>query len=264
MTMKKQLVSSQFPLQLLSRIEDAGLNASATSQQLLIDGWLLRFSKGAAKRSRCINAIAAGLMPLSDRIALCEPVYEGAGLPMLMRITPFSEPSGLDDALDMLGWRRFDDTRVMVLTDLTAVEPPDLPLEWRIEPVDQETFAVQFGRMRSLTPTQCAAHAQRLTDAPVPHNAVVVRQEGEVVACGQIAIHMHIVGLYDICTAPSERGRGLGKSLCQHLLRQAHELGAHCAYLQVDAENTTARALYQKLGFADAYAYHYRTNEAEV
>jgi predicted GNAT family acetyltransferase len=34
--------------------------------------------------------------------------------------------------------------------------------------------------------------------------------------------------------------------------------------LQVDAENAPARAVYHRLGFADGYAYHYRTREASV
>jgi hypothetical protein len=47
-------------LDALSRIEDAGLNASAPPQQRWLDGWLLRFSPGKANRARCINALAAG------------------------------------------------------------------------------------------------------------------------------------------------------------------------------------------------------------
>ncbi len=45
---------------LLARIEDAGLNASAPPQQRVLDGWLLRFSPGKAKRARCVNAIGVG------------------------------------------------------------------------------------------------------------------------------------------------------------------------------------------------------------
>ena len=45
------------PETLLSRIEDAGINASAPPQQRWLDGWLLRFSPGKAKRARCIQAL---------------------------------------------------------------------------------------------------------------------------------------------------------------------------------------------------------------
>jgi predicted GNAT family acetyltransferase len=35
--------------------------------------------------------------------------------------------------------------------------------------------------------------------------------------------------------------------------------GAVMGYLQVDAANVVARRLYRRLGFVDAYSYHYRT-----
>ncbi len=47
---------------LLARVEEAGLNAAQPREQLLFDGWLLRFSPGKARRSRSINAIAAGTL----------------------------------------------------------------------------------------------------------------------------------------------------------------------------------------------------------
>jgi ribosomal protein S18 acetylase RimI-like enzyme len=45
------------------------------------------------------------------------------------------------------------------------------------------------------------------------------------------------------------------------MLARAAEQGARHAYLQVEGDNAAARAVYQGLGFADAYAYHYRTPE---
>ncbi|HVK31995.1 MAG TPA: hypothetical protein VM845_05770, partial [Burkholderiaceae bacterium] len=56
-----------FDAALLQRVEDAGLNASAPPQQLWLDGWLVRFSPGKAKRARCVNAVAVGLRPLAHK-----------------------------------------------------------------------------------------------------------------------------------------------------------------------------------------------------
>ena len=58
-------LSPVFDPLLLSRIEDAGLNASAPPQQRWLDGWLVRLSPGKAKRARCIHAVAVGRRPLA-------------------------------------------------------------------------------------------------------------------------------------------------------------------------------------------------------
>ena len=55
------------------------------------------------------------------------------------------------------------------------------------------------------------------------------------------------------------RGQGLARKLCASLLVQAREEGARAAYLQVEAGNAAARAVYRRLGFVDAYRYHYRS-----
>ena len=117
----------RWPEPLLSRIENAGINASAPPQQRWIDGWLVRFSPGKAKRARCVQAVADGRLPLHERLALCAAVLHDAGLPPIVRITPFSRPAGLDDALASRGFHRMDDTRVMMASlDSMPAEPlPD-------------------------------------------------------------------------------------------------------------------------------------------
>ena len=81
----------------------------------------------------------------------------------------------------------------------------------------------------------------------------------QVVAGGQVAVEGELAGLYDVFTAESARGRGLAGRLCAVLMDGAWASGARAAYLQVDASNEPARQVYRRLGFADAYSYHYRT-----
>jgi ribosomal protein S18 acetylase RimI-like enzyme len=261
--MKSALAEVLDPI-LLSRIEDAGLNASAPPQQRWVDGWLLRFSPGKAKRARCINAVAAGRMSASDKLALCAPVYAQAGLPLIVRVTPFSQPAGLDQLLQARGLRRFDDTRVMALAGLDRVKPAVLPAGLTVQPMGLENFAQRVGAMRGSPLSQRLAHGQRLVNSPVPFTAFELRREGQVLACGQFALEADLVGLYDVFTLPAARGGGLASQLCAHLLHAARLRGARHAYLQVEDDNPAARAVYRRLGFSDVYTYHYRALDPDA
>lgn len=250
---------------LLSRVEDAGLNASAPPQQRWLDGWLLRVSPGKAKRARCVNALAAGRLPLRDRLALCELAYREVGLPMFVRITPFTQPPALDDVLAAQGMHKIDDTRVMVATEWSEA-PETVPSGLVLERLAAAEFAEEVGALRGSPIAQRSAHAERLQTSPVPYQGWVLRRRdtGAIAVCGQIASEANLVGIYDVFTDPAQRGQGLARVLCTQLLAIAKARGAAVAYLQVESSNAPARAIYHRLGFTDAYSYHYRSPDPDA
>lgn len=252
------------PLPLLSLVEDAGLNASAPPQQRWLDGWMLRLSPGKAKRARCVNALAPGRLPFAERLALARAAYRDAGLPLIVRITPFTAPATLERELEDEHFRTLDDTRVMVCTQLPALPVERLPLDARLERVGHGAFAHGVGELRGSPLSQRSAHAERLAASPVPFHGFVLRGEAGLLACAQFAVEGPLVGLYDVFTAPEARGQGLATALCRSLLLRATEAGARIGYLQVEHDNDAARAIYHRLGFVDAYGYRYRTDDPEV
>jgi ribosomal protein S18 acetylase RimI-like enzyme len=263
-------MSGRFDTQLLVRVEEAGVNASAPREQLWIDGWLVRFSPGKAKRARCVQAVAAGRLTVPAKLERCLAVYASAGLRPYVRVTPFSLPEALDDQLAALGMERIDDTRVMVgpiepsgVANSVASASTSQFADLSFEPVVAATFAQWIGTQRGSSAQECRAQAERLRDAPVPHHAVLVLDaQGNRIAGGQVAVEGELAGLYDIYTTAAARNRGVARALCDHLLVLAAARGARIAYLQVDASNETARRVYRRLGFQDAYAYHYRSPPA--
>ena len=72
-----------------------------------------------------------------------------------------------------------------------------------------------------------------------------------------------VARLYSLAVAPRHTGRGIASALLATMLRWAWERGSTHAYLQVDADNHPAIAVYRKYGFADAYTYHYRGRPGE-
>jgi ribosomal protein S18 acetylase RimI-like enzyme len=254
------------PITLLSRVEDAGLNASAPPQQRWLDGWLVRFCPGKAKRARCVNAVAQGRLSLQEKLTLCQQVFDEARLPLIFRITPMSEPQKLDSWLEVTGLRAFDDTRVMINDDLRTLTSETLPPGVNLQRVGHSAFAQIVGQMRASPLSQQQAHAQRLELSPVSFEGWVLRRSGEssVLACGQTAAEADMVGIYDVFTASEARNNGWARKLCGQLLDRARQQGARVGYLQVDASNLAARSVYRRLGFDDAYAYHYRTAAQQI
>lgn len=245
---------------LLARIEDAGINASAPRQQRWVDGWLVRTCPGKAKRARCIQAVAAGREPVVEKLARCRSIYAAAGLRMYVRVTPFSRPDGLDEALAGLGMELVDDTRVMVKTCLGDDAAPVSVRGVRVEVADAAAFAEWVGAERGSSAGERAAHRDRTAQSPVPYEAMLMRNAaGDVVAGGQVVVEGDLAGLYDVFTTEAERRRGHAVTLCRALLRHATEGGARIGYLQVDAANEAALAVYGRLGFVAGYDYHYRS-----
>lgn len=246
---------------LARRIEDAGLNASAPPQQAFVDGWLLRLSPGKAKRARCVNALQRGRLPLPDMLARCRAAFASSGLPLIVRITPFTQPVDLDAQLAVFGWHRFDETRVLARVRLDDLPPAPALLRR----VDSTQYAQTVGQLRGSSPEQIAAHAERLRESRVPYQGYLLEDEkGQLLACGQIALEDSLAGLYDIFTPPAQRRRGHARALCLALLHAAHGQGARHAYLQVDDGNAAAISLYERLGFQLAYRYHYRSEVPNV
>lgn len=245
----------------LVRVEDAGLNASAPPQQRWMDGWLVRFNPGKAQRARCINAVAAGCRRIDEKLAECATLYRSHGLPMTVRITPFTQPAELDGVLRQAGFGYHDDTRVMVLPriDRVALDTGPVPAGLTWAEVSAADYAEAVGALRGSSTPVRQAHAERLLASPVPYRGFVLTHGKEVVACGQVAQEGALVGLYDIATATGQQRQGRGEWVCKRLLAFAFdEAGARSAYLQVGAYNAGARRLYTRLGFEDGYGYHYR------
>lgn len=244
---------------LARRIEDASLNASAPPQQALVDGWLLRLSPGQAKRARCVNALQQGRLPLPDMLARCRAAFAGAGLPLILRITPFTQPPDLDARLAVFGWHRFDETRVMAkpkLDDEPAADP--------LQALDSSAYAQLVGGLRGSSAEQIAAHAERLRESRVRYQAFCLRRGATLLACGQIALEDGLAGLYDVFTPAEQRRQGHAERLCRALLATARAQGAVHAYLQVSDDNAGAIRLYERLGFQLAYRYHYRSEDAHA
>lgn len=242
---------------MLSRVEDACINACTPSQQRWLDGWLVRASPENARRARCIHALAPGLLAFETKLSVCETIYREAALPIHFRITPFSQPEVIDHQLESAGFQPSGETAVMVVQlDPAAGSADDLH---NVEAIPPAAFAELVGAWRGSSAHDRRGHADRLLRSPVWCGGFVTRDAaGAPVACAQAVLEGEFIGLYDVHTAEGFRCRGHAGALCRWLLASGAGRGATLGYLQVELENDQARSLYRSLGFVDAYRYHYQ------
>ncbi|WP_251863297.1 N-acetyltransferase [Achromobacter sp. Marseille-Q4962] len=239
------------------RLEEAALNATAVQAQLLYDGWLVRFAPSAAKRARSVNVLGLSTRPLDERLAYCSSLYARHGLPLVLRLTSLGPDFGLDAELQARQFIHTGETRVMCMPLASA--DGDSPRGLRFETVDAARFAAVAGEMRAHSPAHVREHRQRLQGLALDVQPVLATDAaGRCVAAGLGVLDGDVLGLFDIVTHPDERRKGHADALLRHLLACGAAGGARHAYLQVEPENTAARALYDRHGFKDCYAYWYR------
>src|SRR5690242_3932422 len=76
---------------LAHRVEEACLKGWPALQEIMLDGWLLRFAEGHTRRANSINPRWQGSRDLRQKTADCEAAYRARGLPAIFRISGLAE-----------------------------------------------------------------------------------------------------------------------------------------------------------------------------
>ena len=240
-------------------LEEAALNAWPALQQILVDGWLVRFANGYTKRANSVNPFYESTQPVEAKIERCLALFQVQNLPPVFRLTPLAQPDDLDNRLAQMGFSEQSRTSVQTL-DL-AVFTTRFPSEFQYEASLSAAWARHFARLNNLGAHQDAHNA--LLRQIIPQTCfAVLHHHGQVVACGLAVREGAYVGLFDIVVDSTVRRRGFGRTLVLSLLAWARQQGATTAYLQVMTTNTPALNLYHTLGFREVYQYWYRLKEA--
>ena len=92
-----------------------------------------------------------------------------------------------------------------------------------------------------------------------PEAGLFALEDGAEALATLICVHDgDLAGLFEVATDKSARNKGHGRNLILSALKWARLRGAREAWLQVEADNVPALALYRSLGFDEVYRYHYR------
>lgn len=121
-----------------------------------------------------------------------------------------------------------------------------------------ELLGILFAQEHELSPDpQKQGRALELILADPSRARVYVAREGGKII-GMAALHFttstaeggRVAGLEDCVVHPEHRRKGIGEKLLSYVLEQAKAEGALRVMLLTDGDNTSAQALYRKMGFA--------------
>ncbi|MDE0659982.1 MAG: GNAT family N-acetyltransferase [Gammaproteobacteria bacterium] len=248
-------------------MEEASLNAWPALHQVMLDGWVLRFSRGFTKRANSVTPLYAAAQRPLEKVRYCEELYAQDGLATVFRLATVSEQVALDELLAARGYESIDATQVLHRPLATGEFDP--VAAFSVVPV--ASFLAAYANLHE--PPDINERAART--ASELHRAILrairsetmfglIVEDGEAVACGMAVVERELVGLFDIVVHPRCRRRGHGRALVESLLHRAVERGARTAYLQVLSDNAAARSLYTALGFQPLYEYRYRVSKTRM
>jgi N-acetylglutamate synthase len=224
-------------------------------------GWLLRAAGGFTGRANSALATGDPGMPLADAVGEVCRWYTVRGLPALVSLAyPIGDPDAdpVDRFLAGRGWPvRSGAATVMTaasadVADAAADAAAAVRIDLAAEPDEAWLRRYRF-RGQPLPPI-----ARRLLLSAPWQRFASAREEGRTIAVGRVAVADGWAGLTAVEVDPAHRRRGLGHAITGALAAAAVQRGAANLYLQVENDNTAARALYRQAGFADHHGYHYR------
>lgn len=215
-------------------------------------GWVLQASDGHSGR---VNA--AWPLQLDDEIPFdaqideIEGWYRAKGRPAWFRVVEQAAPE-LCQALAARGYA--PDTPTLVMTGAVGGRSADPDVSIERDPSDDF-----FAPMREATP-DAGEYAERrdvVSRTPRPRGFGMLRLDGRPAAVGASVVTGSLALIFIMRTAPWAQRRGLARRVLRTLLTFAEAHGAESAYLQVEAANAAAIALYESEGFVTAYRYTY-------
>ena len=237
------------------------LRSTAPAEELVYDGWLVRRARDDIKRACSVNANHGSTLPLAEKIDHCEQLFADEGLSPVFRLTGFSKPAGLDQALARRGYVVFEPSLVQAAPLIDPQETVSPGVRFEFLPFEQ--WVEPAGRLRGRSIQQCEAEARRLRWTGLPSEGILAFAGTDLVACGRATIFENLAGLFGVFTVEEQRGKGIATALNGLLLSWAKERGAEHGWLTVLDENGPALAAYAKLGFEMVYQYWYRVRPGD-
>jgi GNAT superfamily N-acetyltransferase len=171
-------------------------------------------------------------------------------------VGPSSRPLGLGDRLVAAGLRQLSDNAGMAV-DLRGWQTrAPLPVGVTTELVTDEVGLERWREVQqqglglddASTTAWLAAHHRLGVEAWPPLRNWIANLDGEAVAAAALFVGAGVAGIYNVCTVPEARGRGIGSAVTAVALDAAVAQGLELAVL---GSSDMGYPVYRRLGFRE-------------
>lgn len=224
--------------------------------------WELRAASGFTRRANSVLPLGDPGLPLDEALTYVRGWYAARDLPAYIQTATGAEGTQelLCAELEARGWAREVTAELWIgaLAPVGDREAPGVVLS-------READAAWLGRYQRKGVSEVALKV--LGSGPSVWFATVPGAGGAApAAIGRCVVDGRWAGFAAVEVDPAYRRQGLATTVMAALARRALDEGASAGWLQVEADNAGARALYERMGFGAHHAYHHyrgpQTSEA--
>ncbi|MFF2212432.1 GNAT family N-acetyltransferase [Streptomyces antibioticus] len=232
--------------------------------------WELRAASGFTRRANSVLPIGDPGLPLDAALDAVLRWYAARGLPAYAQTATGAEGTQelLCGGLERRGWVREVTAELWIgaLAPLADAAAPDADAS---APSASSVVLARSADEAWLSRYQrkgvSEVALEVLGSGPSVWFATVPGASGEApAAIGRCVVDGRWAGFAAVEVDPARRRRGLATTVMAALARRALDEGASAAWLQVEADNAGARALYGRLGLAAHHAYHHYREPREA
>ncbi|MFG2312161.1 GNAT family N-acetyltransferase [Streptomyces sp. NPDC048566] len=215
--------------------------------------WELRAAAGFTRRANSVLPLGDPGVPLDEALARVRDWYAARGLPAYLQTSTGAEGTqeALCAELAERGW-----TNEVTAELWTGALAPLADGEAAGVTLARSADTAWLGRYGRRGADEVALRV--LGSGPSVWFATVPGEAGGTpAAIGRCVVDGRWAGFAAVEVDPAHRRRGLATAVMSALAERALGEGASAAWLQVERDNTAARALYAALGFTSHHAYHH-------
>lgn len=237
----------------IALVERATLAAVSPAAVEELPGWLLGLDPGTVGRAHSAVPLQHAA-PDESLLSAIEARYVAHGLTPVFRLPQVADFDALCAALARGGYVAAQPTQVQI-GSASAMAHGASGIGVTLAPVPDEAWAAAF-QGECVDPVDSASRVQLLGRAKEAVFASA-RVHGRVVAVGVGCFSHGWASVHGMRTAPSHRGQGLARNILGALASAAQARKIEQVFLQVDAANIGAQALYRRAGLTTAWTYAY-------